>query len=312
MRTVRFLLVLVLASLPLAVAAALKSDDLPGDSSWYIHIDLEEMRTTEAGKSLYAWLESEVLDEVEDESGVDLGREVDNLTAFSLGEDGFVMIMNGRFSQETRDKAMAAAATAERFDTRKSGGKVYHRVQNDEHASVSLDNGNVDIEGLTDEMFFSFDLKNKLVATSSEAEMKALLANGGKVSGQKSHAGALFVISAESSLIQAGLNTENVDSGDDEGFKSNVMRNTKQIAVLVADVAGKVAIEAQLLASEAETAESLASIVRGLIALQIFSDDMDPEIAEFLRNTRVDVDDTLLKVSVALSPASVQAVLDEA
>ena len=120
------------------------------------------------------------------------------------------------------------------------------------------------------------------------------------------------MLTAERSLVQAGLNTDGFDTDDDEGFKSNVMRNTKQVAFMLADVSGKLAIEAQLLASERETAESLASIVRGLIALQIFSDDMDPEVAEFLRGTRVDVNGTLLKVSVALSPASVAAVLDEA
>jgi hypothetical protein len=142
--------------------------------------------------------------------------------------------------------------------------------------------------------------------------MKQLLDNGGKVAGQKSHRGALFVLTAEKSLIQAGLNTDGFDDEDDDGFKSNVMRNTKQVAFMIADKAGKLAIEAQLLTSDLETAESLASIVRGLIALQIFSDDMDPEIAEFLRSTRVDVNDTLLKISVALSPESVAAVLDEA
>ena len=312
MRTLKILFVIFLASLPLAAAAALKNEDLPADSHWYIHVDLEEMRTTDAGQSLYGWLEEEVLDELKDESGVDFGQEVDSLTAFSLGEDGFVMIMQGRFSESTRDKALAAAATAERFDTLKSGGKVYYRVQNDEDTSVALDNGSVDIEGLTDELFFSFDVNNKLVATSSEAEMKALLANGGKVAGQKAHNGALFVISAESSLIQAGLNADDLESDDDEGFKSNVMRNTRQIAILVADVAGKVAIEAQLLASEAETAESLGSIVRGLIALQVISDDMDPQVADYIRSTRVDVDGTLHKISVALSPASVLSVLDDA
>jgi len=249
---------------------------------------------------------------LEDETGIDLDQEADRLTAFSTGKDGFVMIVDGRFSQATRDKALAAAATAERFDTLKSRGKVYYHVQGDGDSRVVLDDGNVDIDGIDDELFFSFDVRNKLLVSSSEERIKALLDNGGKVAGQKSHDGALFVITAESSLIQAGLNTESIGDDDGEGFKSNVMRNTRQVAIMIADVAGKVAVEVQLLASEAATAESLASIVRGLIALQIFSDDMDPEIAEFLRNTRVDVNDTLLKISVALSPESVATVLDEA
>ncbi len=59
-------------------------------------------------------------------------------------------------------------------------------------------------------------------------------------------------------------------------------------------------------------AQSLASIVRGLIALSAFSDNMEPEIAEFLRSTKVDVVDNMLKVSVTLSPEIVVSALEEA
>jgi len=312
MRLPKRLLAVAIVGLPLTAAAALDGSELPEDSMWYVHVDFGEMRSTDVGKSLYGWLDDEVFSDIEDETGIDLDQEADRLTAFSTGKDGFVMIVDGRFSQATRDKALAAAATAERFDTLKSRGKVYYHVQGDGDSRVVLDDGNVDIDGIDDELFFSFDVRNKLLVSSSEERIKALLDNGGKVAGQKSHDGALFVITAESSLIQAGLNTESIGDDDGEGFKSNVMRNTRQVAIMIADVAGKVAVEVQLLASEAATAESLASIVRGLIALQIFSDDMDPEIAEFLRNTRVDVNDTLLKISVALSPESVATVLDEA
>ena len=40
----------------------------------------------------------------------------------------------------------------------------------------------------------------------------------------------------------------------------------------------------------------------GLISLQVFNDDMDPEIADFLQNTDVDVDGNKLTISVALDP----------
>ena len=57
-------------------------------------------------------------------------------------------------------------------------------------------------------------------------------------------------------------------------------------------------------------AESLASIVRGLISLQVFNDDMDPEIATFLQNTDVDVDGNKLTISVALDPEVVVAAIE--
>jgi hypothetical protein len=49
-------------------------------------------------------------------------------------------------------------------------------------------------------------------------------------------------------------------------------------------------------------ANSLASIVRGLISLQAFSDDIDPELSQFLNSTVVAVDGSTLTVKVAVDP----------
>ena len=42
----------------------------------------------------------------------------------------------------------------------------------------------------------------------------------------------------------------------------------------------------------------------------MFSDDMDPDIAEFLRGTTVDVDGSSLNIRLALDPESVVVALD--
>ncbi len=57
-------------------------------------------------------------------------------------------------------------------------------------------------------------------------------------------------------------------------------------------------------------AESLASIVRGLISLQAFSEDPDPDVQAFLQNTKVSVEDTHLEISVALDPETVVAAIE--
>jgi len=301
-----FPLLLAVAAFCPAASAAVGADDLPAGTTWYFHADLERMRATDAGASLYAWLESEVFSEIREESGIDLGKEVNRVTAFATQEDGAIMVVDGRFSQSTRDKALAAASAAERFDLFKSGGKTYYYVRGDDA------DREVDIDGIDNEFYFSFDVRDKLVVAAKKGQMEALLANNGRIPGSRSNTGTLFVLTAEHSLIQAGLDTDGIDDDDDGGFQSNIMRNTKHVAVMIADVAGKIAIEAQLVATEAATAQSLASIVRGLIALQAFSTEMDPDIARFLQNTRVDVDDVRLKISVALTPEMLAAALDEA
>ena len=185
------------------------------------------------------------------------------------------------------------------------------RLVSDAEILSRADPDDVDVDGIDKQGFFSFAVKNKLIAASSEEQLKALLDNGGKITGSKSHDGALFVLTAERSLIQAGMDTEGFED-DDGGFKSNILRNTKHAALMIADVAGQIAIEAQLITEEPETAESMASIVRGLVALMAFSDDMDPEISNFLRSTKVSVSDNMLKVSVTVSPEAVVMALDDA
>ena len=70
------------------------------------------MRTSDAGKGIYEWLDDEVIEEIDDETGIDLYAELDRVTAYSAGEEGdAVMVMEGNFSQDTRDKLMALAAT---------------------------------------------------------------------------------------------------------------------------------------------------------------------------------------------------------
>jgi hypothetical protein len=50
--------------------------------------------------------------------------------------------------------------------------------------------------------------------------------------------------------------------------------------------------------------------VRGLISLATFSEDTDPDIAEFLRATTVKVDGSSLNIRLALDPDSVVVALD--
>lgn len=309
MRSTKLLLAALSLMLPVAALGGIDDKDLPATSIWYFHADFEEMRTTEGGKSLWNWLETEVFDEVRRDAGIDLAREADDITAFSAGETGVVMVMRGDISQDTQDKALAAAANARRFETLKSGNKVYYYVQGD--GDAEFDEGNIAIDGMDEELYFSFAVRNKLIVTSRRQQMEELLGNGGKISGNRGPGGALFVLTAERSLIQAGMDADEIDS-DDGGFESNVLRNTKQVALLIADVAGQIAIEAQLITKEPEMAQSLAGIVRGLIGLAAISDDMEPGMVQILQSTRVDVNDVSLKVSVTLSPEVVVSALEDA
>lgn len=309
MRQFRSLILIFLFLAPVAALSALSAGDLPGMSKWYFHADFKQMRSSDAGKHLYAWLQDEVFDDIRDDAGVDLDKEADYLTAFATEDEGLIVVIEGNISQETEDKIVAMAAASASLNRHGSGNKAYYHVEDDD---IDVDGEGIDItidpDSFDDGAYFSFALKNKLIVTSTQQKMEALLDSRGKIEGVRSERGQLFVLSAERGLIQAGARTADFDGNGD--WDSNILRNTEHAALLVADKKGKISIEAQLVTTEPEMAESLASIVRGLISLQAFNDDMDPDVSSFLRNTSVNVNDKKLTISVALDPEVVVAAID--
>ena len=310
MRALRYLILsLLFLGLPAALFAGV--DGLPSASKWYFHADLEQMRSSEAGRHLYGWLQDEVFNDIREDVGVDLDKEADTVTAYALNDSQVVLVIDGSISQETQDKILAMGAASGALDKLGSGGKSYYHIKDDGgHDPDDADDGNIEVEvdGFENGAYLSFAIRNKLLVTSTQADMESLIANKGRVKADKSPAGALFVLSAERSLVQAGARAGEL--GEDIGWDSNILNNTEQVALLIADEAGKIAIQAQLVTSEQEMASSLAAIVRGLISLQVFNDDLDPDVAEFLRNTTVDVDGKSLVVKVALDPRVVVETLE--
>jgi hypothetical protein len=307
MRFHKNLTLLLLLALPGLALGELAASGLPATSTWYFHADFDEMRGSDAGKPLYAWLQREVFADIREDAGIDLDREADNITAFSAEESGAVVLVEGRISQQTRDKLLAIAATGEEFDTLKHKGTTFYYVKGDGHGG----NGDIRVDSFENGAYFTFALENRILATSSREEMERLLDSNGKLPKRAADRDALIVLTAEKSLIQAGIQADQVADRGEDGWQSNILKNTEQLAVIVADVAGKIGIETKLIATQPEMAESLASIVRGLISLAMFSEDMDPEVAEFLKGTTVVVDGSSLNIRLALDPESVVATLDD-
>ena len=73
MRNLKIVFVGLLLAFP-GLAAA-NANDIPGTSTWYLHVDLEKMKSEEAGKPLYDWMQQEIFEEIREESGVDTGSD---------------------------------------------------------------------------------------------------------------------------------------------------------------------------------------------------------------------------------------------
>ena len=308
MGKIKILLLLVILSVPMVAGADASS--VPGGANWYFYVDLEQMRSGGPGAPMYDWLRNEVLEEVREDSGIDVEKEIDRITSYSTNDDGAVLIVDGKLSQETRDVIMAFIASGGDISPLKSRGKTYYHFGGDDSAGedVVYDAGNVGfkIESLGDESWISMDVRDKVIVTSTEGHMKALLDNNGRVRGSRSVDGALMVLTAEKTLVQAGMK-----SGMVEEWDSSILRNTEQVAFLISAAANKLAIEARLITTEAEMAESLASVARGLISLMSFDDEMDAETAAVLRGTRIEANGNSLSLSLAVAPELVVRTLGD-
>jgi hypothetical protein len=309
MRNTAFGLCAFLAMLALPASAQVAAGDLPDNTIWYLHADLEAMRTGDAGGSVYAWFEDEVAEDIREDAGIDISAEVDSITAFADGDNGTIVIVEGPLTKDTQDKLLALAAMQGPVDPREHDGETFYFFGDEDEID---DNGEEPFEDLQDAVFVSFAVPGKALLTGTEAQMRGLLDNGGKVAGTGNHGGALLVLSATKALVQAGMQPQGMladDGGDD--WESNIVRNTKEAALLLADDSGQLAVEAQLVSHDPKMAEAIGGIVNGLIGLQAFNSELGPEIQSLIRNTKIDVLENVLSISTVIDPNVLVSILDD-
>lgn len=287
--------------------AAVSPDDLPGSTLWYLHVDLDALRKADSGSEIMRFLNWEVFGEVREEVGIDLNEEVDRFTAFSDADYGTVVLIEGAISQRSQDRILAMATLEDAVDIRQHGRVTYYHVGDEDDEGKQNDDPFDDLE---DSAYFSFGIDGKAIMTSNEARMRALLDAGGRIAGAGSHDGALFVLTADKSFVQAGLKAGAISADGEDGWESNILRNTREAAVLIADSNGQIAIEAQLLSSDPSMTEAIGGIVNGLISLQAFNSELPQEARDVLQNTRVDVRDARLSISTVVSPSMIAKMLD--
>ena len=293
----------LLIAVPLAGTAEISAADIPGETVWYMHADLEQMRTTESGQRLYGWLDGEIFVEINDHIGIDLNEEIDRVTAFSDTPDGATVVVEGPFRQEFREQILAAVRSEGELESRDHNGKTYYRATDPElsgNARISFENT----------QFFSFAVAGKLIVAADEERIREMIDNNGRVAGSGAAANTLFVLTADKDFVQAGMRTDQF-ADDDDDWDSNILRNTEQASLLVSDQGGMIAVEAKLVATDPTVTQSLGNIVNGLIALQAFNSDLDPEVLSLLQNTKVEAVDNVLSISTVLDPDSVLSVLED-
>ncbi|MEJ2604641.1 MAG: hypothetical protein P8172_15395 [Gammaproteobacteria bacterium] len=287
-------LALLLVLLPGLTFAGIAPAELPANTRWYLHADLVEMRDSEVGRKLYGWLEKEVFSELREGLDLDLDKEIDRITLFSQGEEDAVLAIRGRFSEETRDKILALAERKTRVDEQEADGRTYYRFR-------EVDD--TDLDG-----YFSFAVDGLLLLTSNTSAMERLLANGGRIEQREAAGGTLLVLTADRDLMQAGIRA---DAPQGDSWESQILKHTREAALLIADRDGLAAIEAKVVADDPAMAVSLAGIVGGLIGLQAMAAEEESAIAELLGKTKVTVNEGILAVTALVEPELIARLISE-
>jgi len=324
MTTSRSLVFLLLLVLPLSVLAGLSSGQLPNGTVWYLHADLAQMRNTDSGSPLFQWLDGEVLMKIHEQVGIDLSKEVNSITAFSATGSGTVILLEGPISSASEKKLLELAGLEAQVTKHTHRKMTYYfirddhsdpdeeedeeEVEDDKHRNRGRNN--VALDDFKEGAYVSFALSNKFLVTGNQKQMQELLDSKGKVAGSDSHNGALFVLTADKTFVQAGLNTDELGDDDDD-WDSNIIRNTEQAAVMVSDFNGMIAVEAQLVSTDPKMAESIGGIANGLISLQAFNSELDPDIKSLLANTKVEVADNVLSINTVIAPDFIVSVLED-
>jgi len=276
-------------------AATLDSGLISENAGFYLHANIEEMQLAPAGQHIYEWLEDEVLEELRDDTGIDVSDVLTGISVFgpSVSEryhsDEAVFILHGEFSPS--DQAQIIEALEQHVDittSSQSGQTVYHLIK----ASRGHD------------MYLSFGPNQQTIITKDEAQLERFL--DGQQKQLPDTRNKILILQAESPLVQGGLNTQ---IQNNTPWDSSILRNVEQVAVVISDDAGQLRLQANLLAAKPEMAMALQNLVQGLIALSALNED-EPEIAELLSQAHIEAEGNRVVLEITVDPETLMDFVD--
>lgn len=301
----------------LVQAAVLSRSDIPAGSNWYVHVNLDLIQNSEAGRKLMLETVDEALDDIQGELNVDLGKEIQGITVFGvkLPVDGDVakeaaVILHGNISAESREALLATIESkGAQVSTLSSAGLTYYKVGEGD-GSMSYSDGDGHVEevswGHREDLYFSFGSTQTLVTQSLEM-MQGFLDAGGYLGGYEvADSEALLILQADRALLQGGANTS-IDIGAE--WDSSILKNVDAVALVIAEDFGGLQISAQLTASSPDVAMSVRNIVEGLVALKAL-DESEGALGEVLRQVRFESDGSDLRMSVPVTADQISVLKD--
>lgn len=266
-------------------AESLTSAQLPADSQWYVHVNLEMMRQSPVGRRMIAEDLDEAFDDVEQELGVDLKQELEGVTVYGdIPDSGgsVAVVMHGQLSKETQESLqMAVAEKADNFTEVDYAGITYFEVDGSAHFGHRKNHG-ID----TDALRMVFGNGQTMVSTDTLQIHQFIDAGGQMERGDTIPDQALVILHADRALFQGGLDAGATDGN--WGWDSSIMNNIEHVAGLVSDDGdGGLRLEASIQASSDANAAYVYNIIQGLVSLAALDSGDRPEIAEIMQSLQI-------------------------
>jgi phosphohistidine swiveling domain-containing protein len=301
-----------------SAAASLRNGDLPEGSNWYLHINVDLMRTSVIGQKMMEETVNEAFADIEKEIGVDFTQNITGLTVFGgqLPPNEGAVIAHGDLSGQVRNDLLDVMSKAGTFLEFEHAGYLYYGINDlggdGNTISYTDEKGNRVVEeydhgGDSDLLLVAFGDGQTMFAKSDEM-VKRFLDSGARLAGIAAGPDELFVIEADRAMMQGGVNTTvNLGHGN---WDSSILSNVERIAAVLVDENGAASFHADVTATSPEIAESVRNIVEGLVALKALDSSDEPAVGNLLRATKIATNGADITVDLYLEAALINDLLD--
>ncbi|MDJ0657815.1 MAG: hypothetical protein QNJ40_26885 [Xanthomonadales bacterium] len=281
-------------------AGSLSESQLPADSQWYVHVNLDMMRQSVVGKRFMEEELDDAFDDIEDELGITLKKELDAVTVFGdVPKDGtsVAVVLHGDLSEDTQVGIQAVLEEkADSFIEVDYSGVTYFEVADSDEINIKSHHG-YDSDALR--LVFG---EGQTMISPDENRIHQFIDGGTRLKrGSVVPDNALLVLHAEKALLQGGLNAKSADHNF--GWDSSIMNNIEHVAGMVVEEGDGVRIEVRVLASSADTAAYVHNIIQGMVSLGALNAGDDPAAAELLQSLQIQSNENEVTLDVFV-PAS--------
>lgn len=283
-------------------SAEISPQDIPPDSKWYIHVSLAAMENNEAGATVLDWLNDEVTDEIEEDTGLQPLEEVDEVLLYGDGDENFVMRIVGELSDEALERIREQIDSVDDVTTRNDGWGEYY-IFEDADREMQIDSGEVNIN--TDTIYASMARDNALIVTSNADLLAA------EVRGVRGGNNNVLILDGPNPFIQIGVNTDELGASGTFDFDSDLLRKTSKVALMIGSTGDAFDFQTLITATDPQVTDSMANIVRGLIGLQTLSGEIPQPVSDIINSLRVESDSTGMSIKAYVAPDQLKALLED-